>query len=193
MTRTWSVLTTLAAAATFSAACGGEQEVATDHIRSVLTAATSAAGGASDTVAGDATEESPVRPILNLPNGDTLSIRPSVVEVYRARGYQPAWTDHDEILPQGVSMLEALAAANSEGLDRERYHFGTAREMAELLENDEVEDQKLEYLGNLDLLLTESFVRLAEDLVVGTIDPDRAGMEWRIPVARVRTGGSSTT
>lgn len=176
MTRSWSVLTTLATAAIISAACGGDRELATDHIRSVLTTAT--AGMGADSASTDT--DPAARPVLDLPNGDTLSIRPSVVEVYKARGYEPAWTDHDEVLPQGVSMMEALAAANSEGLDRERYHFGTAREMAARLQNGEVEDRKLEYLGNLDLLLTESFVRFAQDLTVGTIDPAETALQWEI-------------
>ncbi|HSH45778.1 MAG TPA: L,D-transpeptidase family protein, partial [Longimicrobiales bacterium] len=120
-------------------------------------------------------------PLLSLPNGDTLRLRPAVVDFYRSRGYVPAWTDDDEILPRGLRMLEAIAEANADGLDRERYHYTTAHQMARLLEEDAVEDQELEYLGNLDLLLTESFARLAQDLVVGTLDPERAGLEWRIP------------
>lgn len=177
-------------------ACG-PNEVATEHIRAVLasadptvpdsaTAADEQASGTPDgetpdaeATDGDGVDAEP--PLLTLPNGDTLRVRRAVVEFYRDRGYQPAWTDDDEILPRGLEMLEAIAAANSEGLDRERYHYTTAHRMARLLEDDAVEDQELEYLGNLDILLTESFARLAEDLEVGTIDPARADLEWRIP------------
>lgn len=164
----------------------GENEIATEHIRSVIIAAggaavDSSAAGDSIRTAARTDGDSAGAPLLTLPNEDTLYIRQSVVDFYHDRGYVPAWTDDDEILPRGLSMLEAIGAANEDGLDRERYHYTTAHRMARLLEEDEVEDRELEYLGNLDLLLTESFVRLAEDLVVGTIDPDRAGMEWRIP------------
>ena len=173
----------LVAAAT-TAACG-ENEVATEHIRSVLAAAGEAGPGAA---AGDsaaaavdsAAEATGTAPVLSLPNGDTLTIRPSIVQFYRERGFQPAWTDDDEILPRGISMLEAIAAADSEGLDRERYHFSTAREMARRLDEDAVEDRELEYLGSLDLLLTESFARFSQDLTAGTIDPSRAGLDWQI-------------
>ncbi|MFP4623614.1 MAG: murein L,D-transpeptidase [Gemmatimonadota bacterium] len=166
-----ALLTTLLAAA----ACGDEEEVATAHIRAVVTAATPDSGDARapEPTASDT-------PVLTLPNGDTLTVRPSVVAFYEARGYRPAWTDQDEILPRGVSLLEAVGLANAEGLDRERYHFSTAREMARLLAEDAAEERKLEYLGSLDLLLTESFARLSDDLVAGTIDPDAAGLDWRI-------------
>ncbi len=159
-----TVLPTLALAALLTAACG-EKEVATEHIRSVIASARGAAAEA---------------PLLRLPNGDTLSIRPAVVQFYEERGFKPAWTDDDEILDRGMSLLEAIGLAGSEGLDPERYHFSTAREMARLLGEDAVEDREMEYLGNLDLLLTESFIRLAQDLTGGTMDPTRAGLDWEI-------------
>ena len=129
---------------------------------------------------GDPRADGP-REVVRLPNGDTLTIRPTVVSFYESRGYRPAWTDDDEILPRGLSMLEAIGAANTEGLDRERYHFSTAREIAGLLAEDAVEDRELEYLGNLDIMLTENFLRLAQDLAAGTVDPEAAGLTWRIP------------
>lgn len=154
-------------------ACG-EGTVATEHIRSVLSTA-----NASDARAvADSAGEAP--PVLTLPNDDTLHLRESVVEFYRSRDHRPAWTDDDEILPRGLGMLEAIGLANTEGLDRERYHFSTAREMAWLLREDAVEDRELDYLGSLDLLLTESFARLSQDLAAGTIDPEGAGLTWRI-------------
>lgn len=167
------------------AACG-EKEVATEHIRSVVASVT---GEPADSIGTAAREEttgseaagSERRPVLHLPNGDTLHVRPAVVAFYRDHGYAPAWTDDDEILPRGLEMLKAIAAAKSEGLDPERYHFSTAREMAKLLEQDAVEERELEFLGNLDLLLTEGFARFAQDLEAGTIDPHAADREWRIP------------
>ncbi|NIP82775.1 MAG: hypothetical protein GWM90_27575, partial [Gemmatimonadetes bacterium] len=152
------------------AACG-ENEVATAHIRSVVAGATPVTDASAGS--GDA-------PVVSLPNGDTLHVRASVVQFYRDRGFRPAWTDDDEILPRGQSMLEAIGLANTEGLDRERYHYSTAREMADLLDQDAVEDRELEYLGNLDLLLTENFARLSQDLAAGTLDPEQAGLTWRI-------------
>lgn len=172
------------------AACG-EKETGTAHIRSVVAAASGAAPAAemaadSGAMAADpgASEVGPgtaERPILRLPNGDTLHVRPAVVALYQERDYEPAWTDDDEILPRGLEMLKAIAAAGSEGLDPERYHFSTARDMARLLQEDAVEEQELQYLGNLDLLLSESFARFAQDLEAGTIDPRVLDREWRIP------------
>ena len=161
--RSAATVAALAIAAAGAAACG-ENEVATAHIQSVVAAADSGAGGA----------------VAELPNGDTMHIRPAVVEFYKARQFQPAWTNDDEILSRGLSMLEAIGQADAEGLDRERYHYTTALHMAHLLNDDEVEDRELEYLGNLDLILTENFARLSQDLMAGTIDPTSGGLEWEI-------------
>ena len=166
------------------AACG-PNETGTAHIRSVVESVGAALpdSAAPDSAAAELTADpgSAEQPLLTLPNGDTLHVRPAVVSFYRDRAYEPAWTDDDEILPRGIEMLRAIAAAAGEGLDPERYHFSTAREMARLLEEDAVEDRELEFLGNLDLLLTEGFARFAEDLETGTIDPRVADREWRIP------------
>lgn len=182
MTR-FKAMLALAAAAAMATGCG-ENEIATAHIRSVVAAASGTAAGADS--AGVATVSSsaggtPEQPVLQLPNGDTLAVRPAVVAFYTAREYMPAWTDDDEILPRGIELLEAIGSASLEGLDPDRYHYSTAHAMARLLEDDAVEDQELEYLGNLDLLLTESFVRLAQDLEAGTLDPTVGDRDWRIP------------
>lgn len=182
--------TTVLAAALLGVAACGEKEIATEHIRSVLASASgapvdsaSAELAASRIVSGEADP-----PVLRLPNGDTLHVRPSVVEFYRQRNFEPAWTDDDEILPRGLAMLEAIGEADREGLDRERYHYSTAHEMARLLAEDAVEEQELEYLGNLDLLLTENFARLSQDLEAGTLDPRKEDREWRIPRDTVADG-----
>ena len=197
-----SIRAALLAVVVTATACG-ENPDATAEIRALLGGTAVAAGSpgaaSADSANADSAQSSPATaadsatdaaasPVITLPNEDTLSIRPSIVALYRDRGYKPAWTDDDEILPRGVSMLESIAAANSEGLDRERYHFSTAREMAQLLNEDAVEDQELQYLAKLDLLLTESFARLAQDLAVGTIDPDRAGLDWQIDRGEIDHG-----
>lgn len=186
MTR-WNGTMALAAAAVMAAGCG-ENEVATAHIRSVVAAvsgtavdSTASADSAGVKPASSSARGTAEQPLLRLPNGDTLSVRPAVVAFYAARQYVPAWTDDDEILPRGLEMLEAIGSASLEGLDPDRYHYSTAHAMARLLQEDAVEDQEMEYLGNLDLLLTENFVRLAQDLEAGTLDPTAEDRAWRIP------------
>jgi L,D-transpeptidase YcbB len=179
------------------AACGGEPEVATEHIRQTLGGAAPAAMDAPATVApedGAAAAEGVAAgeqlesagavdpafvPVVALPSGDTMHVRAAVVEFYDARGYEPAWTDHRELTPDGVRALAALSSVAYDGLDPNRYGFGVAQEMAVALRERETGERTLEYLGNLDILLTESVVRATMELEEGLIDPEAAGLEWR--------------
>jgi L,D-transpeptidase YcbB len=179
------------------AACAGERELATEHIRLTLNGAPPAAvegpsdgpAEGTDTTAlpgdpGEGVESGSERggspPVVELPNGDTLHIRDVVVDFYRAREYEPAWTDHSELSRDGAQLLAALGSVDYDGLDPHRYGFRTAQEMASVLAEGEAGDRRLEYLGNLDMLLTESFVRATLDVERGLLDPHAAGLEWLI-------------
>lgn len=158
-----AVAMTIAAAV---AGCKGDQRTGSGRIRAVLTG-----------------EDAPV---VTLVTGDTLHLQPSVVKFYEDRGYEPAWTDNDEILDRGRAMLEALRQATEDGLDPERYQYSVADRLAGVLAKDSVDDvndglEELAYLGDLDIILTEGFYRYGKDLVEGTLDPKSAGLVWRIP------------
>jgi L,D-transpeptidase YcbB len=186
----------LVVAALALAACGGERELATEHIRLTLNGAPPAAvdgpanagSTAADTAesaegrpeGAEAADRSGKAPVVELPNGDTLHVRDVVVDFYRSRGYEPAWTDHANLSREGTQLLAALGSVDYDGLDSHRYGFRTAQEMAGVLSEGEAGDRKLEYLGNLDMLLTENFVRAAMDVERGLLDPHAAGLEWRI-------------
>jgi L,D-transpeptidase YcbB len=159
------------------AGCDGdrERERAAEHIRATL------AGAAPSAVAGpnaepDADRSSPV--VVVLPGGDTLQVRGEVAEFYRERGYEPAWTDRGELLPGGESLLSAVGSLADDGLDPGRYHHGTAQDMAGRAA--EAKEGVAEQTADLDILLTESFVRAARDVERGVLEPGSAGLEWLI-------------
>jgi murein L,D-transpeptidase YcbB/YkuD len=162
-------LTRVAAALTVAAAvggCKGDQRTGSGRIHAVLTG-----------------EDAPV---VTLVTGDTLHLQPSVVKFYEDRSYEPAWTDNDEILERGRTMLEALRQATEDGLDPERYQYSVADRLAGVLAKDSVDDindglEELAYLGDLDIILTEGFYRYGKDLAEGTLDPKASGLVWRIP------------
>jgi L,D-transpeptidase YcbB len=193
---TWWALVMTAIAAT---ACGrGDRDLATEHIRATLGGADPAtvrapheavpngdpaaeADAAATESRGDRAEAPPASPaVVTLADGDTLHIRPEIVAYYRTRDYEPAWTSHRELTRDGTRLLGAIGSVERDGLDRERYHFGVARSMAQVLSEREAGDRRLEYLGNLDMLLTEAFLRAATDMERGVLDPQTGGLEWRI-------------
>jgi L,D-transpeptidase YcbB len=178
-------------------ACAGDRDLATEHIRSTLGGADPAAvtapeeAGLNGAAPGEEAASAPAResdtgeaegtpPVVTLPEGDTLQIRSAVVEFYDARAYEPAWTTHAELSREGARLLGALASLELEGLDPSRYHVPAAQSMARVLSEREAGENRLALLGDLDMLLTEGFVRAASDLSRGVLDPEAGGLEWRI-------------
>jgi L,D-transpeptidase YcbB len=163
------------------AACGGdragERERVAEHIRTTLEGAAPAAMDAPD--AEPVAEES-APTVVTLPGGDTLHVGDGVASFYRERDYTPAWTERAKLSDDGVALLSALGSLAADGLDPDRYHEGTAREMSGRAADGSLEEGRAEHQGDLDILLTESFVRAARDLERGLLEPEAVGLEWRI-------------
>jgi murein L,D-transpeptidase YcbB/YkuD len=139
---------------------------------------TSAALGA-EPVAG-AVSRSDLRRLLASPDGlriagSTLDAR-ALGRFYRTRDFAPAWGAGDGGRERAALLLEALAGAESHGLDPARYHLaairarrsgGSARDAAEI-----------------ELLLTDAFVRYATEIRAGRRIPGYTEPDWAIVTPR---------
>jgi L,D-transpeptidase YcbB len=139
---------------------------------------TSAALGA-EPVAG-AVSRSDLRRLLASPDGlriagSTLDAR-ALGRFYRTRDFAPAWGAGDGGRERAALLLEALAGAESHGLDPARYHLaairarrsgGSARDAAEI-----------------ELLLTDAFVRYATEIRAGRRTPGYTEPDWAIVTPR---------
>jgi L,D-transpeptidase YcbB len=158
-------------------ACGG------DRVPETLPAETIAAALA---VLGDDS-------LVTLASRDTLRVSSSTVEFYRARAWQPAWSDAQSLHGTGVALYEALGRSDEDGLPRTRYRHDVVERLHAALETKDRERRLTDsvaahYRAGIDMLLTEGFLRLARDLVTGTLDPAEAGIDWRIETERPRAG-----
>jgi murein L,D-transpeptidase YcbB/YkuD len=117
-------------------------------------------------------------PVLTV-QGDTVHLSEQTRSIYERRGYQPAWTDEDGLLSQGEALAAAFQEARSDGLEPLHYH---AQAVDALMQQAELEEDDAEHaLSTADVLLTEAFLRYANDVVAGTVDPDASGVRWQIP------------
>jgi murein L,D-transpeptidase YcbB/YkuD len=107
--------------------------------------------------------------------GSTLDAR-ALGRFYRARDFAPAWGAGDGGRERAELLLEALAGAERHGLDPARYHLeairarrsgGRAREAAEI-----------------ELLLTDAFVRYATEIRAGRRIPGYTEPDWAIVTPR---------
>ncbi|MEX1181776.1 MAG: L,D-transpeptidase family protein [Gemmatimonadota bacterium] len=119
--------------------------------------------------------------------GDTLRVSPQTVEFYRRLRYRPAWSEGDEPTDRARSVQSAVLGSTNDGLDPSRYNAELAtRLFAALADEGDGEGGGLDataragYLADLDLVLSEAYLRYATDVVQGTIDPEVVGPAWRI-------------
>jgi murein L,D-transpeptidase YcbB/YkuD len=107
--------------------------------------------------------------------GSTLDAR-ALGRFYRARDFAPAWGAGDGGRERAALLLEALAGAESHGLDPGRYHLeairarrssGSARNATEI-----------------ELLLTDAFVRYATEIRAGRRIPGYMEPDWAIVAPR---------
>lgn len=130
--------------------------------------------------------------VVSLVAADTLHMSAATVDFYRKRRWRPAWVSDDELTDQGKSILKALSMSEQDGLNPSRYRYDIIRNMLAAIDADD--DKKLDefakpqYAADVDIILTEAFTRYALDLAQGTLDPDSAGLEWRIPRGSVPKG-----
>ncbi|MEX0966016.1 MAG: L,D-transpeptidase family protein [Bacteroidia bacterium] len=97
---------------------------------------------------------------------------------YRAREYELAWNEDDELLPQTEEFIAILEDAEKEGLEREDYDIRRIKMFRDdVFESDEFQkNMKLIYL---DLMLTANYILYAHHTVRGRIDPGTLGGIWK--------------
>ncbi len=95
-------------------------------------------------------------------------------DIYEARGFRLAWSD-----PQSVEgLLHAVTGIEEDGLDPGDYHLRALRELFAEERAGETPDPVL--TADLDLLLTDSLVRLGYHLNFGKVDPENLDPHWNL-------------
>jgi murein L,D-transpeptidase YcbB/YkuD len=86
---------------------------------------------------------------------------------YDRRQYAPAWASGHGTWGDVEDLLAALGDASLDGLDSERYHLADLRRRVAQVSHPTPGD-----LAELDLRLTDAFLRLAADLRYGAVNPE---------------------
>ena len=130
--------------------------------------------------------------VIELATGDTLHVSEATAEFYVRQRWRPAWTDDKALLERGQEVHQVIGRAGEDGLVAAAYGHELVRGMLSRLQADggaegELPDSlEAPYLASVDVLLTEGFNRYANDLVRGTLDPEQAGLDWRIARGKAR-------
>ncbi len=105
--------------------------------------------------------EPPALPIA----GGSFRAAPDLSCFYDRRSYAPAWIGERGVRPEADDLIAALADAPADGLDPERYRLADLRQRLAQVKGAPGD------LAELDLRLTDAFLRLAADLRNGAVNP----------------------
>jgi murein L,D-transpeptidase YcbB/YkuD len=97
---------------------------------------------------------------------------------YEERAFRPAWSSPKGILPDADSLIDAIKAADREGLRPQDYHLSALEAILHEIKSREAskEGPIPSIRADLDLLLTDAFLLYASHLSEGCIDRDSLKM-----------------
>lgn len=117
--------------------------------------------------------------------GDTMVVSAPTLEFYRRLRFRPAWSGGRRDADRVLVLHEAIGRAAEDGLDPKQYGHDIAERLIGMLaadgENELDEESRANYAADLDVVLSEGYMRYATDVVRGAIDPDSVGTAWSIP------------
>lgn len=96
---------------------------------------------------------------------------------YQKRDYLPIWMTLDGLIPEADNLFEAVTNAERQGLDPGDYHLDALRQR--------LTGSSPKEMAELELLLTDAFLRYCLDLRSGRADPRKADPEWFVLIDRI--------
>lgn len=107
----------------------------------------------------------------------------SLPRFYKARKFAPGWLNERGVTFAVHRLIEAIQAAENDGLAPESFHLAALKTLLEDLERRKQMQMPLDpqRLADLELLLTDAFLTLGGQLQSGRVKPKVPGYEWFIP------------
>jgi murein L,D-transpeptidase YcbB/YkuD len=99
---------------------------------------------------------------------------------YQQRGYTPAWSDRDMLIPQVESLLAAIRESDREGLNPQDYHLAAIESLLADRGEKRTGEKSLDPVewADLDLLLTDAFLLYGSHLLAGRVNPETLHADW---------------
>ena len=103
-----------------------------------------------------------------------------IPQFYQQRGFSPAWTEKEGILPQARSLVAEINRANHEGLRSDDYHRANIVSLVKMIEKKQAVGKTVdpEIWVDLDLLLTDAFMLYSSHLLAGRVNPETIHSDW---------------
>lgn len=115
--------------------------------------------------------------ILNDKDSVTIYDPKAVNEFYRNRSFRALWSDTGRLFPQADTMLQIISKSDNDGLLPERYHGYELSLMYQQLQADSTARLDAMKWSDIDILLTDAFMRLCNNLYFGVLPPDSISLK----------------
>ena len=103
-----------------------------------------------------------------------------IPKFYQQRGFSPAWTGKEGILPQARSLVAEINRADQEGLRPDDYHRANIVSLVKEIDRKQAvgETVDAQIWVDLDLLLTDAFMLYSSHLFAGRVNPETIHSDW---------------
>ena len=111
-----------------------------------------------------------------------LSNLQAVTEFYAYRECNPVWYSEGKNKHLGAEVINVIYKANEDGLDREDYHYTPLQQkLSDLVGNVlTVYSPTPTEIARFDILMTDAYLSMAEDMRYGKLDVSQNNFSWEI-------------
>jgi murein L,D-transpeptidase YcbB/YkuD len=115
--------------------------------------------------------------------GRVLSEIKEVYPFYAQRQFVPVWSEKEKLTELAYELRFEIRQSRYDGLKPSDYHLPLIETFFEAIEKEEASGMagSSTDLLELEILLSDAFFALAEDLDIGKVDPSRLKASWGIP------------
>jgi L,D-transpeptidase YcbB len=110
---------------------------------------------------------------------ENIKLYSSLPALYQEQNFKPVWINEHGPIPGTNVMVEAIKRSYKEGMDPENYYLknieDTLARIAAGSDSDKLPNPEL--LAELDILLSNSFLKYANDLLYGQVSPQQIDLE----------------
>ncbi len=103
---------------------------------------------------------------------------PVLEDYYSENKYLPVWSTQENWKPYADSLVSYLGRSGIDGLFPEHYHYPALKSVKFLLETDSIKRKDPGLWAKADLLFSDAFFRLIQDLKQGRLQPDSLGWKY---------------
>ena len=110
---------------------------------------------------------------------------PVIIYYYSHTTFEPVWCSQENWKPYADSLLQYLEVAQADGLFPEDYQFSLIKSLKQSLDADTLKRKDARLWVKADLLLSDAFFHIIQDLKQGRLQPD--SLAWKNNAAKQET------